>query len=109
MGVNPIVASSTSMYMIMLATFSSTIMFIVSGEFDYNWVAWFMIWCGIGVLIGMICFQGAIKRSGRVSLVVLMLSFVIAVATVLGAGGSIKDLIDAKNAGVDIWAWSSVC
>ena len=28
MGVNPIVASSTSMYMIMLATFSSTVMFI---------------------------------------------------------------------------------
>ena len=56
MGVNPIVASSTSMYMIMLATFSSTVMYIVQGDFDYAWVGWFMIWCGIGVVIGMIGF-----------------------------------------------------
>lgn len=31
MGVNPIVASSTSMYMIMLATFSNTVLFIYNG------------------------------------------------------------------------------
>lgn len=31
MGVNPIVASSSSMYMIMLATFSSTVMYIYNG------------------------------------------------------------------------------
>jgi len=97
------------MYMIMLATFSSTAMFIYQGQYNYMWTGWFMIWCGIGVLIGMIWIQGAIKKSGRASIVVLMLAAVIAIATVLGAGGNILDLRQSANAGVDIWAWSSVC
>lgn len=92
MGVHPIVASSTSMYMIMLATLSSTIMFIYNGEYDYEWTGWFMIWCGLGVLIGMVWIQGIIKKSGRSSLVVLLLAVVLAIATVLGAGGNILDL-----------------
>ena len=92
MGVNPIVASSTSMYMIMLTTGASTIMYIYNGEFKFDWTAWFMIWCGLGVVFGMVYIQGAIKKSGRVSVVVLLLSFVVAIATVLGAGGNILDL-----------------
>lgn len=109
MGVHPIVASSTSMYMIMLATLSSTIMFIYQGEFDYAWTSWFMVWCGIGVLVGMIWIQGVIKKSGRSSLVVLLLAVVLAIATILGAGGNILDLRASASAGVDIWKWSSVC
>ena len=54
LGVNPIVASSTSMYMIMLTAFASTIMYIYNGAFKYKWTGWFMIWGGLGVIFGMI-------------------------------------------------------
>lgn len=54
MGVNPIVASSTSMYMIMLTTFASTVMYIYNGQFMYRWTGWFMLWCGMGVVFGMV-------------------------------------------------------
>ena len=40
---------------------------------------------------------------------VLSLAFVLLIATVLGAGGNILDLRASVEAGVDIWAWSSVC
>lgn len=109
MGVHPIVASSTSMYMIMMTTLSSTIMFIYQGQFNYAWTGWFLIWCVLGVVIGMVWIQGAIKRSGRASIVVLLLAGIIGLGTILGAGGNIKDLRKASNAGVDIWKWSSIC
>lgn len=47
--------------------------------------------------------MGAIKKSGRVSIVVLLLAFIVAISTVLGAGGNILDLIKSRNAGVDMW------
>ena len=68
-----------------------------------------MIWCGMGVIVGMIWINGVIKKSGRASLVVLLLAVVLAIATILGAGGNIVDLRASANAGVDIWKWSSVC
>ena len=89
--------------MIMLTTFASTVMYIFNGVFNYRWIGWFLIWCGLGVFFGMIYIQGAIKKTGRVSVVVLLLAFVVALSTVLGAGGNIIDLIRSKNAGVDIW------
>ena len=54
LGINPIVAASTSMYMIMFASFTSTMMYLVWNKIDVAWTAWFYIWCGIGVFFGMI-------------------------------------------------------
>jgi uncharacterized membrane protein YfcA len=54
LGVNPIVAASTSMYMIMFASFTSTMMYLVWNKIDIVWTAWFYIFCGIGVFFGMI-------------------------------------------------------
>lgn len=51
-GVNPIVASATSMCMMMHTTFASTIMYIYQGAYNYAWTGWFFIWCGLGVIFG---------------------------------------------------------
>lgn len=68
-----------------------------------------MIWCGLGVIIGMMWVNAAIKRSGRASVVVLMLSFVIGLATIFGVSGSVNNLRKSAAAGVDIWAWQPIC
>lgn len=51
-GINPIVGGATSTCMMMHTTFAATIMYVYEGAYDYAWLGWFMIWCGIGVIVG---------------------------------------------------------
>ena len=52
MGVNPIVASSTSMYMIIYSSAASTIVYLTYGTLEINFALWLSFWSSVGIMIG---------------------------------------------------------
>jgi uncharacterized membrane protein YfcA len=76
-GIAPTVASSTSMYMAMFATGSSSILFMFSGYIIYDLSFWLSIWAILGTALGITIIGNAVKKSGRVSILVILLGFVI--------------------------------
>ena len=52
MGVNPVVANSTGMYMVMFSTLSSSILFIISGTLNITFGLWIGAFTSATIAIG---------------------------------------------------------
>lgn len=53
MNVPPSVATSTGMYMIMLSSCASTIMYISYGRLNISYALWLGFWTSLGILFGL--------------------------------------------------------
>lgn len=92
-GIAPTVASSTSMYMAMFATLSSSILFMFSGYVIYPITFWLSAFAIIGTAAGVTIIGAAVKKSGRSSILVLLLAFVILISCISeGIAGTIKTI-----------------
>jgi len=65
MGVPPLVASSTAMYMILYSSTASTVIYFTYGALDLPFAAWISLWCIVGVLIGASLFEQVFKKYSR--------------------------------------------
>jgi uncharacterized membrane protein YfcA len=108
-GIAPSVAASTSMYMIMLTYSASTFMIFIYGKLIFNWSAWFLIWCGMGVFVGMSYFSKLMKKTNRQSYVAISLAIILTVAFTISAIYSISDLIEQEANGLDIYHGDAFC
>jgi len=72
-GVNPLVSSATGMYMVMLATLSSSILFIMEGRMLYAYALYLGIFMTIATILGIKSVDKAMRKYGRPSLLVLIL------------------------------------
>lgn len=92
-GIAPTVASSTSMYMAMFATGSSSVLFMFSGYIIYDFSFWLSVWSIIGTALGITIIGNAVKKSGRVSILVILLGFVITASCIAeGVFGTIDTI-----------------
>ena len=62
-GIAPTVASSTSMYMAMFATGSSSVLFMFSGYIIYDFSFWLSVWSIIGTALGITIIGNAVKKN----------------------------------------------
>ena len=61
-GIAPTVASSTSMYMAMFATGSSSVLFMFSGYIIYDFSFWLSAWAILGTALGITIIGNAVKN-----------------------------------------------
>jgi uncharacterized membrane protein YfcA len=83
MGVPPLVATSTAMYMILYSSTASTVIYFTYGALDLPYAAWISLWCSLGVLIGASLFERIFKRYNRQSLIVFVLAAVLALSAIV--------------------------
>ena len=83
MGVPPLVASSTAMYMILYTSTASTVIYFTYGALDVPYAAWISLWCSVGVLIGAKLFERIFKFSRRQSIIVFILAGILAISAVV--------------------------
>lgn len=79
-GVHPSVSSSTSMYMVLLSTFSSSMQFFLLGMLPLDYTLGFGLIVTLATLIGLLTVNKVNKKYGRPSFLVLLLAFVIIVS-----------------------------
>jgi len=65
LGVNPRVAGSTSMYLVLFTAVNSTIVNWIDGTLNLTYSAWLGGWSVIGTIIGFILTEIYVKKSGR--------------------------------------------
>jgi len=65
LGVNPRVAGSTSMYLVLFTAVNSTIVNWVDGTLNFVYSGWLGCWSVIGTVIGFILAEMYVKKSGR--------------------------------------------
>ena len=67
--------------MIVLTSSSVAVMFVTSGLVPWSYAAFFFGVCFVGAYIGKSKIDGYVKRTGKASLLILILALIIAVAT----------------------------
>jgi len=82
MGINPRVSSATTATMIVLTSSSVAILFVTYGLVPWSYAVSFFSICLAGSYIGKAKIDGYVKKSGRASVLILLLSIIIALATV---------------------------
>mmetsp|Transcript_42972 Transcript_42972/g.50404 ORF Transcript_42972/g.50404 Transcript_42972/m.50404 type:complete len:139 (+) Transcript_42972:337-753(+) len=108
-GVNPLVSSATGMYMVMLATLSSSILFTMEGKMNFPFAIWFGIFMCFATIIGIRSVDKAIRKYGRPSLIVIILAAVIIVGTIVTPVMSFSEIRKEYEQGISIFAFNSYC
>lgn len=79
-GVPPKVASSTGMYMIIFSTGASTMTYVAAGKLDVSYGLWVGSFCIFGTIIGMSILNTCMRRIGRQSPLVFLLTFILGIS-----------------------------
>jgi uncharacterized membrane protein YfcA len=82
MGVNPRVSSATTATMIVLTSSSVCFVVVTSGMLDVSYLSFYFCVCFFGSMVGKSQIDGYVKKTGKTSLLVLILATIIAFATV---------------------------
>ena len=81
-GIHPRVSSATTATMVVLTSSSVAILFVTAGLVPWSYAVYFFCVCFIGAYIGKKYIDGYVKKSGRASLLILILAIIIALATI---------------------------
>ena len=82
LGVNPKVAGSTGMFLVMISTINSVLIDYMNGYMLIYYCMWIAMFAAIGSLIGMIATDAVVRATGRPSVFVWLL-FVIFIFTTI--------------------------
>lgn len=82
MGIDPRVSTATTATMIVLTSSSVAVMYVTSGLVPWSYAIFFFGICLLGALVGKSKIDGYVKKTGKASLLILILATIIAVATV---------------------------
>ena len=85
------VASSTSMYMVLYSSTASTVIYFSYGALDLTFGVWISFWCSVGVLIGAALFDRLLKKLNRQSIIVFILAGVLALSAVVVTYTNLKN------------------
>eukprot|EP00947_MAST-08B_sp_MAST-8B-sp1_P005898 g5898.t1 len=97
-GVNPMVSSSVTATNVLLSSSTVAIVFLASDLVDPLFALLYLIACFFGAYIGVKYVKQVVKRTGRQSLVVLMLAFVISCAVTASVVRGIVKFVNDVNA-----------
>lgn len=82
MGVPPKVSSATGMYLVGFSTISTSFIFIIMGNLKVDYSVWAALWSTLGAMLGQYLAKRYMKKSGRQSIIVLMLTIILGVAVI---------------------------
>ena len=110
LGLPPIVATSTGMYMQMYSTLASTVMFFTYGTLDLKFAAWFSFWGSVGILVSFSIIMSILRKYNRQSILVILVAVINAMSAILVPIQNYKRLKQQKEDGdEDLWKIGSFC
>jgi len=82
MGVPPKVSSATGMYLIMYSKIAACTVYILAGKLDLEYGLWIAAWSSVGAMVGLYGSNWYMEKSGRQSIIVMSLAFILFLAVV---------------------------
>ena len=109
LGVPPSVSTSTGMYMIMMSTTASSIIYISYGVMPILFSIWLSVWCSAGIIAGIVAINHVMKKTARQSILVFIMTTVLFLSLCLVPIMSGLAAVDAVNKNHDIWENTPLC
>jgi len=109
MGIPPKVSSATGLYLVTFSKIASVLIYFLDDLLDVNYGLWIGLWSCIGMVAGLLIAQFYMKKTGRQSIIVWVLVFLLMISTVaipIFGGLSLSKEVDE---GLDLTAFSDIC
>ena len=85
LGLHPLVTASTSLLLVGASSSSASVEFALAGRLDYGWAAVFFAVCVVASVIGVAGIGRIVRASGKASIIVFLLVFVMLAGGILTA------------------------
>ena len=109
LGVPPQISSATGMFLVLFASLSNSILYSLAGMMYYRWAIWQGIFTLFGSYAGLKLINDAVKKTGRVSIIVFLLALIIILSAVVIPANSAIDMYYSIQKGDDVFAFSWIC
>ena len=109
LGYPPFVASSTSIFLVMNSAFANSITYTIKGDINVYNGLWYGLWTVIGVFFGVTVANKIVQKTGRQSIFLILLAFVIIIAIVFSVLFNTIDTIKEINEGESIFSVEEFC
>ena len=109
MGIPPKVSSATGLYLVTFSKIASVLVYFLDDLLDINYGLWIGLWSCIGMVAGLLIAQFYMKKTGRQSIIVWVLAFLLScsvVAIPIFGGISLSKEVDE---GLDLYAFNDIC
>jgi uncharacterized membrane protein YfcA len=109
LGINPIISTATSNFLVLFTSSSTTIQFIILGMMNFKYGLVCTICSTLGSFIGTILIQKLIEQTRRSSILIFSLAIVLGVSTIFIPTHTIMIMNNKIKEGVNIWIFGSPC
>jgi len=109
LGVPPSVAAASTMFMVMLSNMATSVMYALFQSLDLNYAIWLSFWNVIAAWYGFSQINSFIRRTGRQSLIIYTMSYLIALSAVMVPIFALKEAFAEMNRGRDILTFENIC
>eukprot|EP00897_Mesotaenium_endlicherianum_P009890 jgi/Mesen1/892/ME000115S00013 len=108
LGVNAQVTAATGNFMVLFLASSSFVQYILLKKVPVYYALYFMLLCAVGSLAGLKLVRGVVQRSGRASIIVLLLGGIISASAILMVIVGSLDVLKEYHSGASM-GFHSLC
>ena len=101
---HPLVSTASTGLMMIFTSFSSTVQYLAVGRLPWRYALWFGSIGAIGAQTGDRVVKHLVDRTGRPSIVVILLGGLIGAAVIIMAASGVARVAEEAKNGEDIWA-----
>lgn len=109
MGLPASVSAATGMYMVMVSSVATSVMYATYGTLDYEYAAWLSLWTVLGLIYSLSKLSTYIKQTNRHSIIVFLMTAILGVSALLVPIISIIEAYQEMSRGRDILTFKDVC
>jgi uncharacterized membrane protein YfcA len=109
LGLNPIVSTATSNFLVLFTSSSTSMQFILIGAMNFNYGIFCTIFSTLGSYIGTVAIQRLVKKTGRASVLIFTMAFVELMSSICIPLHTFNEIQRNSSHNIDIWKFSSPC
>lgn len=109
LGLNPIVSTATSNFLVLLTSCSTSLQFILIGAMNYKYGLYCTVCSTLGSYLGTMAIQRLLEKTGRPSVLIFTMAIVEAISSVCIPLHTLSEIQKNVQQNIDIWKFSSPC
>ena len=109
MGIPPKVSSATGLVLVTFSTFASTLFFFLNDLLNITYALEIGLMSVVGMMLGSCIANHYVKKSGRQSIIVWVLAFLLIISVVVIPIIGTLSLLQDVDEGLDVMAFKDIC
>lgn len=109
LGLNPIVSTATSNFLVLFTSSSTSLQFILLGTMNFHYGFVCTVCSTLGSYLGTVAIQRLIEKTGRASILIFSMALVEAISSICIPLHAFFEIRRGLSHGADIWNFNSPC